>query len=146
MSVFSLSYDWIVGIIFSQWVFPPQNGHKNGHFFKTHFLKHYCFKKCILGFSKFAISEPFLNLKNRHPKNNFYGVFWNTLFAFFQKRALFLKRGFWKLEKWRKSKKRWLICKKKGNPQNTDLDQKSSQKSKKPIFIVRKWPPKRWTN
>ena len=32
-----LSYDWLVCTIFSQLVFPPKNGHKTGHFFKTPF-------------------------------------------------------------------------------------------------------------
>ena len=66
-----LSYDWVVGTIFSQLVFPPKNGHKNGHFSKPHFLQKksglrpfsntICVKKYIfLGFSKFAISEEYI--------------------------------------------------------------------------------------
>ena len=63
---FYLSYEWLVGTIFSQSVFPQNNEHKNGHFFKTPFpaekivisglFKHYLLQQMhLLGFQNLQL-------------------------------------------------------------------------------------------
>ena len=54
-----------------------------------------------------------------------------------------LKRGFWEVRKRRKSKKRWLICKKTGNPKTPIWTKIIPKILKKPYFYSAKMAPQK---
>ena len=152
----SLSYDWIVGTLFSQLVFPPKNGHKNGQFSKPHVLQKnsglkpfktlFVSRNAFLGVSKFAaISEPFFDpFKNRHPsKTPIFIVFFETHFLHFFQKWPFQNRGFGEVGKMKKIKKEVTNLGKKGNPKTliwTKIHHKNPQNL---YFYSAKMAPKK---
>ena len=137
--------------IFSQLQFSPKTDTKTGIFQKPQFLQNSGLRPIktlfvsrnafFLCFSYLQLVSQFFDLsKKRHPsKKLFLYFFLKHTFYIISQNGLFKKGVFGKLEK--EDNK----CEKR-KPKNTNLDQNSTQNPFLNYFLVRKRPPKRWTN